>query len=543
VSAPDRGPTPSGDRWLVAALVALLAAVWLEAPGSHLGEPDEARYAEIPREMLASGDFVTPRLNGVPYFEKPPLLYWTNAVSFALFGETPFAARLPTRLAGTGTALLLAFAVGRLRGRREGLLAAIFLAAAPFGFAAARMNLTDGILTFFFTATLLAALATLRRSAAGRPTALLAAATGALAAGGFLSKGLIALVLPGGILFLWALAAGHARGLVRLLLSPAIPVFLLLTVPWLVLAEKANPGFFQFFFVHEHFQRFSTPVASRPGPIYYFAGLFLAAFLPGLPFFFRGARETFRDPTSLFFGIWFAVVLVFFSVSRSKLPPYIFPALPAAAALAARGATAFGGSRTPWRWHAAIVASFLAACAAIPEVRESVAGSRIVPLALFGALSLAAGAAAALRARRGEGAAAAMGLGWAGLYFVLAFAWPKLPLATDVVELAHAAGSAAGTPGAPARVVGYRTYLQGFPWNLRATIPVADFKGELEDWWLPEEQRREIFWSRGRFREEWSSGRPLVALVRDRDRKDFEGAEPPARFLLCRGKYCVAANW
>jgi len=534
---------PAGDRWLVAALAALLAAVWLETPRSHLAEPDEARYAEIPREMLASGDFVTPRLNGVPYFEKPPLLYWANAASLALFGTTPFAARLPTRLAGTATALLLAFAVGRLRGRREGLLAAIFLAAAPFGFAAARMNLTDGILTFFFAATLLAALATLSRAAAGRPTAALAALTGALAAGGFLSKGLIALALPGGILLFWALAAGRARGLASLVVSPAAPVFLILTIPWLVLAEKANPGFLQFFFVHEHFERFATPAASRPGPIYYFAGLFLAAFLPGLPFFFRGACEAFRrDPLSLFFGIWFAVVLVFFSVSRSKLPPYVFPALPAAAALAARGFAVFRATRAPWRWHAAIVAAFLAACAAIPDVRRAVSESGIVPLALAGALSLAAGAAAALAVRRAETAAAAMGFGWAGLYLVLALAWPKLPLSTDVADLAGAAGSASKERGA-APIVGYRCYLQGFPWNLRATIPVADFKGELEDWWLPEGERREVFWSRGRFREEWSSGRPLVALVRERDRKDFERIEPPARFLLCRGKYCVAANW
>jgi 4-amino-4-deoxy-L-arabinose transferase-like glycosyltransferase len=325
--------------------------------------------------------------------------------------------------------------------------------------------------------------------------------------------------------------------------SPAAPAFLILTIPWLVLAEKANPGFLQFFFVHEHFERFATPAASRPGPIYYFAGLFLAAFLPGLPFFFRGACEAFRrDPLSLFFGIWFAVVLVFFSVSRSKLPPYVFPALPAAAALAARGFAVFRATRAPWRWHAAIVAAFLAACAAIPDVRRAVSESGIVPLALAGALSLAAGAAAALGVRRAETATAAMGFGWAGLYLVLALAWPKLPLATDVAELAGAAGSASKDRGA-APIVGYRCYLQGFPWNLRATIPVADFKGELEDWWLPEGERREVFWSRGRFREEWSSGRSLVALVRERDRKDFERIEPPARFLLCRGKYCVAANW
>ena len=531
-----------GDGVLVAALLALLAAVWLEPAGSWLAEPDEARYAEIPREMLAAGDFVTPRLNGVPYFEKPPLLYWCNAAAFALFGQTPWAARLPTRLFGTATALLLACAVGRLRGRREGLASAIFLLAAPLGFTAARTNLTDGVLTFFFTATLLAGLATLRRAMSHRPTAVLAAAAGAFAAAGFLSKGLVAVVLPAGILLGWALVSGRVRQLRALLISPAGPAFLLLAAPWPILAERANPGFLQFFFIHEHFQRFATPAASRPGPITYFAGIFLVGFLAGLPFFSRGAREAFaRDSVSLFFLIWFGVVLVFFSVSRSKLPPYIFPALPAAAALAARGLCA-GRGPLLWRFHAAIAAAFVAACAAVPDVRATIQAQSLIPLALAGAASVLAGAGLALaESRRPSRAAAAAGAGWAGLYLVLGLAWPRTPLATDVHGLAGAAQAAAGASSA--RVVGYRCYLQGFPWRLGAVMPVADFRGELEDWWLPEDRRREIFWSRDRFWEEWRSGRPLVALVRVRDRSDFDGAQPPARVLECRRKHCVVANF
>jgi 4-amino-4-deoxy-L-arabinose transferase-like glycosyltransferase len=492
--------------------------------------------------MLAAGDFVTPLLNGVPYFEKPPLLYWANAASFAVFGETAWAARLPTRLAGTATALLLAFSVGRLRGRREGLLAAVFYLAAPFGFTSARTNLTDGVLTLFFAATLLAGLATLRRSAAGRASAWLAAATGALAAAGFLSKGLIAVVLPGGILLLYAVAARRARDLRALLLSPAPLVFLAAALPWLAMAEKAHPGFLQFFFVHEHFQRFATPAASRPGPIYYFAGLFLLGFLPGLPFFFRGVRAAFaRDPVSVFFLIWFSVVLVFFSVSRSKLPPYIFPALPAAAALAARGLRAAAGPAL-WRIHAGLAVLLLAACAAIPDVRETVSSAGIGALAAAGAASLLAGAVAALRVSRRPGpAAGSAGLGWAGLYAVLALAWPRIPLATDIDALAKTAGATAGA--SDGRVVCYRTYLQGFPWTLRAVLPVAAHKGELEDWWLPPDRRGDIFWTAERFWSEWSSGRPLVALTRVRNRADFEGSTPKGRFLDCRGKWCVVANW
>src|ERR1700674_1605132 len=191
--APERGV-------LLASLLLLLVAVWFEPPGSWLAEPDEPRYAEIPREMLATHDFVVPRLNGVPYFENPPLLYWANAASFAVLGETPFAARLPTRLAGLGTTLLVLFAVGRLWGHRAGLFAAVFFLVSPLAFTFSRLNLTDGVLTFFFTATLVAGDETLQARARGRSTFALSALTGALAAGAFLSKGLVGIVLPGAIL-------------------------------------------------------------------------------------------------------------------------------------------------------------------------------------------------------------------------------------------------------------------------------------------------------------------------------------------------------
>ena len=105
---------------LLVALLLLEGAVWVEPAGSWLAEPDEARYAEIPREMLASRDFVTPKLNGVPYLEKPPLLYWANAASLRLFGLTPWAARLPTRLFGLGTVLTLLFGTAAIWGERQG---------------------------------------------------------------------------------------------------------------------------------------------------------------------------------------------------------------------------------------------------------------------------------------------------------------------------------------------------------------------------------------------------------------------------------------
>lgn len=533
------------DRWILfGALLLLLVPVWLEPAGSWLAEPDEARYAEIPREMLASRDFVTPRLNGVPYFEKPPLLYWANAASLRLFGLTPWAARLPTRLFGLGTVAILAFGTAALWGAEAGLAAGILYLASPFGFVFSRVNLTDAPLTFFFTATLFLARATLARREARLPWKLLSLLTGLAAAGGFLSKGLVAAVLPGGILLLWCFATRRPRFLSALLAGPALPAFLLAAAPWFVLAERRNPGFLQFFFIHEHFQRFATSQAQRPGALHYFVLVFLAGFLPALPFFFAGLRRTrWRDdPDGLFFLLWFGVVLVFFSVSRSKLPPYLMPAFPAAAALAARAV--FGRWRAgPIAWRvSALLAALLPAWVAFdPTARAWAKDYGLVPIAIggFAALLLGVWIAAGLAKKTPAPALTALAAGWAGFGIMAALAWPRIPPATGPHALASAAASEAG---AGATIVGYQTYLQSLPWALRSPVPLADYVGELE----PQFERRveirdALFWTREKFWSEWKSGKRYTALVRTRDLNEFK--EGTARVIARGPKQYIIANY
>jgi 4-amino-4-deoxy-L-arabinose transferase-like glycosyltransferase len=532
-----------------AALVLLTAVVWLEPRGTPLAEPDEARYAEIPREMLAAGDLVVPRLNGVPYLEKPPLLYWANAASLSLFGETPWAARLPTRLAGLATALLLVLGVGRIWGEAAGLAAATAYLLSPAGFLFSRVNLTDGVLSFFFALTLFLGREALLSRSPARARGL-AALTGLAAGFAFLSKGLVALALPGAILLLWCLATRRLQSLVTLGLFPALPVFLAVALPWLLAAESRVPGFLQFFFVHEHFQRFATGQARRPGPITYFVAVFVAGFLPALPFFARGlsglgAIRRWRDehPDELFFALWFAVVFVFFSISRSKLPPYLLPAFPAAAAIAGRGLTA-AKNRTVFVWSAVLTAAFVAVTLSVPGVRRAIGELGLAPIVLPAGLLLLAGALSAIPlARRGVAPATlALAAGWAAFFAGLALGWPRVPDATEEAELARAAGAA--TRSARAEVVGYKTYLNTFSWELKTPIAVADYTGEL----TPEFERRPevreaLFWGKGRFWNTWASGRPLVVLVRQRDRELFENATPPARILAEQAKHFLAANY
>ncbi len=538
----------SPQRWILfVALLLLEGAVWVEPAGSWLAEPDEARYAEIPREMLASGDFVTPTLNGVPYLEKPPLLYWANAASVRLFGLTPWAARLPTRLFGLGTVLTLLFGTAAIWGTPAGLAAAILYLAAPLGFAFSRVNLTDAPLTFFFTLTLFLARATLLRRGAGRPWARLSALAGLAAAGGFLSKGLVAVVLPGAILLLWCLATRRARFLWTLVFAPAALVFLLVAAPWFALAEIRTPGFLHFFFIHEHFQRFSTSAARRPGPIYYFVLNFLAGFLPGVPFFVSSLKKAWRrdEPDALLFLLWFGVVLVFFSLSRSKLPPYLMPAFPPAAALAALAL--FG--RTPagtgaWRVSALLAALLPTFVILNPTARAWVRDYGLAPIAVagFAVLLLGTWAASQLAKRSASLALGALAAGWTGFAVMAALVWPRIPPATDPYAICVAAAAAARSDGAI--VVGYQAYLQNLPLALESPVPLADYVGELEPQFEHRPEIREsLFWTREKFWSQWRSGRRYAALIRPRDLKEFQTSGVPARVLASAPKHFLLANY
>jgi 4-amino-4-deoxy-L-arabinose transferase-like glycosyltransferase len=533
---------PGGERVLFAALLLLTAVIWLEPAGSFLAEPDETRYAEIPREMLASGDLLVPRLNGVPYFEKPPLLYWANAAAFAVFGETPWAARLPTRLCGLGTMLLVLLAARR--SGRDAAAAVLFLAA-PMGFLFSRTNLTDGPLTFFFTATLLSGRAAVLRREEGRAWRAMAALAGAAAAGGFLTKGLVAIVLPGAILLLWGLATARWRSLLRaLVLSPAPIAFLALTAPWFLLVEQRHPGFLDFFFIREHLQRFATKAAKRTGPVTYFIPVFVLGFLPGLSFFFSAAWKARRRASDgFFFLVWFLVVFVFFSLSQSKLPPYLFPAIPAAAVLAAGGLPR-AGRRSAWIVQAILATALAASVVILPSLRAEAGRLDLAPIvapALAG-LVVASWAAVLLAGRSAAFALTAVAAGWTAFFAAVAVGWPRMPQARFTLALASAARTAAQPRGAP--IVGYKDYLNGVSWELKSPIPVAAYRGELEpEFEARPDVREALFWPKEKFWALWESGKPVVALVRMKDLVEMMTAVPPARVVAWAERHAIVANF
>ena len=323
----------SPARDLAVLIVMFGVAFFLFLGRLPLLDPDEGRYAEIPREMLELGDFVTPHLNYVKYFEKPPLHYWMNALSFSLFGQNEFAARFPAALLGL-CGILLVYHVGRkLFGRREGLYAALVLGTSIGYQVQALMNIIDMTLTFCMTASL--GFIFLAMQDGEKRKGLYYHLFYLFAALAVLAKGLIGIVLPGMIILLFLLLTKRWRLIREMRLVTGIPLFFLVCAPWFILVSVRNPEFAKFFFLREHFQRFLTNVHGRYKPPWFFIPVLLGCMIPWIFFLPEAVKELWkeRNARKIFLALWAAVIFVFFSLSNSKLVPYILPVFPAIALL------------------------------------------------------------------------------------------------------------------------------------------------------------------------------------------------------------------
>lgn len=315
--------------------LAAFVLLWLVTLGTRsLVSADEGRYASLSLGMLQSGDWITPRLNGLLYFEKPPLQYWGGAIAFALLGINEFAARLYPGLAGLATVFMLAGTARRLWGGPAGWRALLIGGATTWIVVNSHFLSLDAGLTAALTAVLCALL--LAEKEGGR-WMLAAWAAMALA---ILSKGLVGLLIPGAVLVLHGLWRLDFRFWLRFRWLPGLAILLALTLPWFWAVSARNPDFAWFFFVHEHFDRYLKPGHRREGAWWSFLPIALVGFMPwtgALPALLRQRRDDFAGSLLL---LWAVFVLVFFSLSSSKLPSYILPMFPALVLLMARQAPA-----------------------------------------------------------------------------------------------------------------------------------------------------------------------------------------------------------
>ena len=323
-------------------LLLVIAAIWFGTlEYRKLIKPDEGRYAEIPREMIANGDWLTPRLNDLKYFEKPPLQYWATATTYTLFGQHQWTSRLWPALTGFFGLLLVWFAGTRLFGREAGQYAALLLGSSLLYVAIGHINTLDMGVTFFLTLGVVGLLLGQRVDASARSRRNWIYCAWAALALAVLSKGLIGLVLPAATLILYSILQRDLLPWRRINLVSGLLLFLLIAAPWFILVTKSNPEFFERFFIYEHYTRFSTKELGRYQPWHYFIPVLLAGMLPWTILMFDTLARTWKDAvyTSATFNperfllIWAVFIYIFFSASGSKLPSYLLPMFPALALL------------------------------------------------------------------------------------------------------------------------------------------------------------------------------------------------------------------
>lgn len=355
------------SHWRDCALLALLCAFlfFFRLGGNGIFDLDEGLYVGAAREMNLSGDFITPRVNGLPFFEKPPLIYWFSAASMRAFGTNEFAARLPSALATTLLAFLILGFGTRFLGRRAGMLAAVMFALSPIVFGEARQLTTDATLDLCI-ATALFCLFRGFFSESRRDSGRLYLGFWAACGFGVLAKGLPGILIPCTVGFIFFFLHGGnslrsaARAVGRCRLIPGILLFLLIAAPWHYLAYRySGDAFTQEYIIRQHLARFRGGDDAHRAPFWFYVPAFLVGMFPWSFFvpaaFGRGkaqqeagtAEETFDTKyeirntsshiatTRLFLTVWAVLVFVMFSLSGSKLVSYILPMYVPAALLVA----------------------------------------------------------------------------------------------------------------------------------------------------------------------------------------------------------------
>jgi 4-amino-4-deoxy-L-arabinose transferase-like glycosyltransferase len=359
---------PPLNRAAILLLIVALAAIWFVPLGwRHLLPSDEGRYAEMAREMLATGDWITPRYNGYKYFEKPPLQTWANALTFAWFGLGEWQARLYTALTGFVGVLLVGFTGARVFNAATGFFAALVLATAPYWNLMGHFNTLDMALSFWMELTLCALLLAQRPGLPkGRVRLWMWVCWGAMALA-VLSKGLIGLILPGAVLVLYTFVARDWALWKRLYLVSGLIVFFAIVSPWFVLVQERNPEFFNFFFIVQQFRRYLTPEQNRPGAFWYFVPVILVGFLPWLSVSVQSLRHALATPRQpngfapvTLMLVWSAFIFLFFSASHSKLLSYTLPIAPPLALVIGLYLPLM--KREQWRRH---LAGYLILCLAL----------------------------------------------------------------------------------------------------------------------------------------------------------------------------------
>ena len=495
---------PANPRqWFL--ICTVIAVIWfLGLNWRPLLTPDEGRYAEIGREMAASGDFITPRLNGLKYFEKPPLHYWLTALAFKAFGVSDWIVRLLSALYGFGTAVLAYVALLWLRDRATAQLAFLLTIGCCWVAAIGHFVALDIGLCFWLTMSLCGLIGCVERF----DSQVLTQRTARIGkwpdywvwlglAGAFLSKGLIGLVVPAAAMTLTVLVTRRMSLIAAVRWWPGVLLFAALVFPWLFLISPRNPGFLEFFFIHEHFQRFTSDVHRRVEPWWYFIPVFLLGGLPWLGHWLAAWRNRLRSNADTVLLSWCVFLFVFFSASGSKLPSYILPMFPALAIWLARQQRTLSPNALRYASVPTLLAGLILTAGLVPLMQEAdrdetgSLAAGYLPWAIAACVAMIGGALASWRSanwhsvnRTGAGGAlsAIAPLSVAMLLTVQLLQWGHASLgerfsSKALVQrwLAHEAALRADTP-----IYSVGTYDQTIPFYLARPVTLVDYRDEMD---------------------------------------------------------------
>lgn len=534
----DRPPDSSEKRRSamsdVVRLILLCGILYGAGLGRYpLNNPDEARYAEIPREMLAANDYVTPRLNGVKYFEKPPLVYWLVAGCLEVFGPGESSARAIPVIFGTLGVLLLYAVARKMHGREPAWWAALVLATSMLYFAHSRILLIDMVVAVLISAVLFCFILGVRESP-GNLRRWFFYGLYASAALATLAKGLIGFLLPGAGMFLWLLLFKQWRRLWPLYLPTGALIFSVIVLPWHLLVAQRNPEWAWFYFVHEHWLRFTTTTHGRYQPWWFFLPIVLLGLFPWTGFLLRGLRKAAAGGWSRreysaddwFPLLWAGFILLFFSASQSKLIPYVLPVFPPLAWLIGREIADLRAKSEPsaWRWPLGVSAS-LAALLGLGlmgvllktgTLKYSEQLAQLKPLVWPAACGLMIGGIACLWfARRDQPQRALVVLCASGglLYYTLELASPIIahPSTKSLAEIVRREADSSDL------VLHYHEFFHDFTYYAQRTVGTVAAESELEIFLDANARRSGRFLPEEDLRPLWTGPRQILLVVRRRD--------------------------
>jgi len=552
-------PTAKEPSWRrdVVLLALLFGALFAWRLGSaSLVNPDEGRYAEIPREMVATGDWVTPRLDGVPYFEKPPLMYWVIAACEGTLGPGEWSVRLAPALLAIAGILLAYGATRKIYGRDAGFWAAIVLGTSLLYAAFVHLLGLDMAVSVLTSATLFCFVVGVRERP-GVARRLFFWGLYASAALATLTKGLIGFLIPGAVMFLWLLLIGQWRRLRPFYLPSGIAIFLAIAAPWHFLVAGRNPGWAHFYFIYEQFERFADKTGhGRYQPFWFFIPILILGLFPWTGFVWSSLRDALaggwarrrENAEAWFFAIWSGFTFLFFSASQSKLIPYILPMFPPLAAILGRwfAATlprpdAFARMKPGLRIFAFLCGLLAAAlCVAVLRpglIRDPASAAALRPYALVIAAVLCVGGWRALVPRGGPGSARGAVIAMtASLVFLIGIVLVALP-DIDVRSTKDVALVAKGLVRPGDRVYHYHGFFHDFTYYTGNIVGLVKYTDELELRFLDPAERKARFIDDAEFRAEWAAPGRVFAVARIRDTGELFADPGFHYYVVAKGQH------